>query len=612
MKRKKLTMDGNHAAAHAAYAFTEAAAIYPITPSSGMAEYTDAWSAGGRKNIFGETVAVAEMQSEAGAAGAVHGSLIAGALTTTFTASQGLLLMIPNIYRIAGEMLPGVFHVAARTVAAHALSIFGDHSDVYACRQTGAAILATGSVQEVMDLAPVAHLTALKGRIPFIHFFDGFRTSHEMQKIEVWDYETLRDLMDFEALRDFRKGSLNPEHAKIMGSAQNPDIFFQNREASNQYYDRLPFVTQEIMNKINSLIGTDYRLFNYCGSPNAEHVVIAMGSVCETIEETVNMLNRNGGNYGLVKVHLYRPFSIAHFIESIPESIKQITVLDRTKEAGSAGEPLYLDVLAAIRNSRYSDIPVFSGRYGLSSKDTTPAQIKAVLENTKKKRFTVGIEDDVTHLSLKVTEKLHTLSDDIYECKFWGLGGDGTVSANKSSIKIIGGSTDMNVQAYFEYDSKKSRGLTISHLRFGKSKIHAPYLIKKADFAACHNPVYMHKFNIVQEISDGGTFLLNCGYKENELDEFLPAQVKRYIAEHNIKFYIIDAMDIGKKIGLNGKISTILQAAFFKVTGIIPENEAMKLMKESAETSYSKKGSKIVQMNFDAIETGMKNVREVS
>ena len=611
MKRKKITMDGNHAAAHAAYAFTETAAIYPITPSSGMAEYTDAWSAGGRKNIFGETVTVAEMQSEAGAAGAVHGALISGALASTFTASQGLLLMIPNIYRIAGEMLPGVFHVAARTIATHALSIFGDHSDVYACRQTGAAMLASGSVQEVMDLAPAAHLAALKGRLPFIHFFDGFRTSHEMQKIEVWDYETLRELADYDALRDFRHGSLNPEHTKIMGSAQNPDIFFQNREASNQYYDRLPLVTEEIMNKINSLIGTDYRLFNYCGAPNAEHVVIAMGSVCETIEETINLMNENGGKYGLVKVHLYRPFSISHFIGAIPESVKQITVLDRTKESGSAGEPLYLDVLAAVKNSRYSDIPVFSGRYGLSSKDTTPAQIKAVLENTEKKRFTVGIEDDVTNLSLKVTEKLHTLSDDIYECKFWGLGGDGTVSANKSSIKIIGGSTDMNVQAYFEYDSKKSRGLTISHLRFGKSPVHAPYLIKNANFAACHNPVYMHKFDIVQEIRDGGTFLLNCGWKENQLEEYLPGQVKRYIAEHNIKFYIIDAMAIGKKIGLNGKISTILQAAFFKVTNIIPEEDAMKLMKDAAEVSYRKKGEKIVKMNFDAIEMGMENVREV-
>ncbi len=611
MKRKKLTIDGNHAAAHAAYAFTETAAIYPITPSSGMAEYTDAWSAGGRKNIFGETVTVAEMQSEAGAAGAVHGALISGALAATFTASQGLLLMIPNIYRIAGEMLPGVFHVAARTIATHALSIFGDHSDVYACRQTGAAMLSSGSIQEVMDLAPVAHLAALKGRLPFIHFFDGFRTSHEMQKIEVWDYETLRELMDYDALRDFRQGSLNPEHTKIMGSAQNPDIFFQNREASNQYYDRLPSVTEEIMNKINSIIGTDYKLFNYCGALDAEHVVIAMGSVCETIEETINILNSNGGKYGLVKVRLYRPFSISHFIEVLPESVKQITVLDRTKEAGSVGEPLYLDVLAAVRNSRYAYIPVFSGIYGLSSKDTTPAQIKAVLENTEKKRFTVGIDDDVTHLSLKVTEKFHILPNDIYECKFWGLGGDGTVSANKSSIKIIGGSTDMNVQAYFEYDSKKSRGLTISHLRFGKSPIHAPYLIKNANFAACHNPVYMHKFDIVQEICDGGIFLLNCGWKEEQLEEYLPGQVKRYIAEHNIKFYIIDAMTIGKEIGLNGKISTILQAAFFKVSGIIPENDAVKLMKDAAETSYRKKGDKIVKMNFDAIEMGMENVREV-
>ncbi len=612
MKRKFLTMDGNQAAAHAAYAYTENAAIYPITPSSGMAEYTDAWSAGGRKNIFGETVQVAEMQSEAGAAGAVHGSLIAGALTSTFTASQGLLLMIPNIYRIAGELLPGVFHVAARTVAAHALSIFGDHSDVYACRQTGAAILASASVQEVMDLAPAAHLAALKGRIPFIHFFDGFRTSHEMQKVEVWDYETLRDMMDMEALRDFRKGSLHPHHSKIMGSAQNPDIFFQNREASNQYYDRLPSVVQNVFDDINSRIGTDYHLFDYCGSSQAEHVIIAMGSVTETIEETIKSLNADGEKYGLIKVRLYRPFSVKHFLESLPASVKKITVLDRTKEAGSAGEPLYLDVLAALKDSRFSSIPVFSGRYGLSSKDTTPAQIKAVLENTAKRRFTVGIEDDVTHLSLPVKYETEVLSPDIYECKFWGLGGDGTVSANKASIKIIGGSTDMNVQAYFEYDSKKSRGLTISHLRFGRNPVRAPYLIKRADFAACHNPVYMHKFAIAEEIKDGGIFLLNCGWKENELEKYLPGQVKRYIARHNIRFFIIDAMSIGKETGLNGKISTILQAAFFKVTGIIPEQDALTLMKEAAEVSYRKKGDKIVRMNFDAIEKGMSEVREIA
>lgn len=609
--RKQKTMDGNQAAAHVAYAYTEVAAIYPITPSSAMAEYTDEWSTTGKENIFGKKVAISQMQSEAGAAGAVHGSLITGALTTTFTSSQGLLLMIPNLYRIAGELLPGVFHVAARTIATHALSIFGDHSDIYACRQTGTAILATGSVQEVMDLSPVAHLCALRGRIPFIHFFDGFRTSHEIQKIHVWDYETLKELWDPEALQAFRNRSLHPTHMKIMGSAQNPDVFFQNREASNPYYNALPALVEEQMQKINHMLGTDYHLFSYRGPQDAEHIVIAMGSVCETIEETLKQYNLNGEKAGLLKVHLYRPFSISHFLDALPSTTNRITVLDRTKEPGSAGEPLYLDVLSAIKNSPFRQVPVFNGRYGLSSKDTTPAQIMSVLENTNKSPFTIGITDDVTFLSLPTAKQMDVLPSDIYNCMFWGLGGDGTVSANKSSVKIIGNHTDLQAQAYFEYDSKKSRGLTISHLRFGKSPIHAPYLVQKADFIACHNPVYMHKYNIVQKLKDGGTFLLNCHQKEEELECFLPGQVKKYIAEHHIRFYTIDALGIGKEIGLNNKISTILQATFFKVTGILPIEAASQYMRKSAEHSYAKKGEKIIHMNYEAIRRGLEEVREI-
>jgi len=609
--RKRKTMDGNHAAAHVAYAYTEVAAIYPITPSSTMAEYTDEWAHEGRKNIFDQPVTVTQMQSEAGAAGAVHGSLIAGALTTTFTASQGLLLMLPNLYRIAGELLPGVFHVAARTIATHALSIFGDHSDIYACRQTGAAFLAHCSVQEVMDLSPVAHLAAVRGRIPFINFFDGFRTSHEMQKIEVWDYETLKELLDMDAVQAFRDGALHPHHMKMMGSAQNPDIFFQNREACNPYYNALPGIVEDTLRQINEKLGTDYHLFDYCGATDAEHVVIAMGSVCETIEQTVNYLNKSGGRFGLIKVRLYRPFSTAHLLNALPQTTRRITVLDRTKEPGAVGDPLYLDVVAALHGSPFQQIPVLSGRYGLSSKDTTPEQILAVLRNTMKTPFTIGIHDDVTHLSLPVSDPLDPLASDIYNCKFWGLGGDGTISANKSSVKIIGNHTDMHVQAYFEYDSKKSRGLTISHLRFGNSPISAPYLIRKADFVACHNPVYMHKFNIVQDLKDGGIFLLNCHWKDRELEEYLPGQVKRYIAEHKIRFYIIDAIRIGKEIGLNNKISTILQAAFFQVTGIMPIEKTSALMKEAAEISYRKKGDEIVQMNFAAIDRGISDVVEV-
>lgn len=611
-------MDGNQAAAHVAYAYSDVAAVYPITPSSTMAEYVDEWAAEGRANIFGHAVEVAEMQSEAGAAGAVHGSLATGALASTFTASQGLLLMIPNLYKMAGELLPGVFHVAARTIATHALSIFGDHSDIYACRQTGVAILASGSVQEAMDLAPVAHLAAIKGKLPFLHFFDGFRTSHEMQKINVWSYEDLREMADFDAIREFRDNALNPCHAKLMGSAQNPDIFFQAREASNPYYDAIPSLVESYMGVINRKIGTDYGLFRYYGVHDAEHVIIAMGSVCETVKETIDYLAAGTDDTdirpGLVEVHLYRPFSAARLLSVIPESVRQITVLDRTKEPGAMGEPLYLDVVAALRNSRFSNVPVFSGRYGLSSKDTDPSQIYAVFRNREpsgKQVFTLGITDDVTHLSLDIKKFINAAPSSVVCCKFWGLGGDGTVSANKNSIKIIGNHTDKYVQAYFDYDSKKSRGLTVSHLRFSDSPIRSAYLIRQADFVACHNPAYLHKYNMVQEVKDGGIFLLNCYYKEEELEQYLPGQVKRYIAQHNIKLYVIDAIRIGKEIGLNNKISTILQAAFFRLANIIPLEEARQLMKEAAAVSYRKKGEKVVQMNYDAIDRGIEGVLEI-
>lgn len=615
MARAKKTMDGNQAAAHVSYAYSDVAAIYPITPSSAMAEVTDEWAAEGRKNIFGQTVQVTEMQSEAGAAGAVHGSLAAGALTTTFTASQGLLLMIPNLYKIAGELLPGVFNVAARTIATHALSIFGDHSDIYACRQTGVAMLASASVQEVMDLTPVAHLCAISGRIPFINFFDGFRTSHEMQKIEVWDYADLKELADMDAIAGFRKNALNPNHAKMMGSAQNPDIFFQAREACNSYYDALPGLVESQMNKINEKIGTRYGLFNYYGAADAEHIIIAMGSVCETIKETIDYLNERGSKAGLVEVHLYRPFSARHLLNAIPDSVRQISVLDRTKEPGSMGEPLYLDVVAALRDTRFHNIPILSGRYGLSSKNTVPDQINAVFNNQAaggKKEFTIGITDDVTHLSLDSSEPINTAPPSTICCKFWGLGGDGTISANKNSIKIIGNHTDKYVQAYFDYDSKKSRGLTVSHLRFGDTPIRSTYLINQADFVACHNPTYLHKYNMVQDVKDGGAFLLNCYWKEEELDNYFPGQVKRYIAEHNIQLYIIDAIRIGKEIGLNNKISTILQAAFFRLANIIPIEEARSLMKEAAKVSYHKKGDKVVNMNYEAIDRGIQDVVKVT
>ena len=613
MARKMKTMDGNQAAAHASYAYTDVAAIYPITPSSVMAEHTDEWATQGRKNIFGQEVQVTEMQSEAGAAGAVHGSLAAGALTTTYTASQGLLLMIPNLYKIAGEQLPGVFNVSARALASHALSIFGDHSDVYACRQTGVAMLCESSVQEVMDLTPVAHCAALKGKVPFINFFDGFRTSHEIQKIETWDYEDLKDMVDMDAVDAFRKHALNPNHPCQRGSAQNPDIFFQAREACNPYYDALPAIVQEYMDKVNEKIGTDYKLFNYYGAADAEHVIIAMGSVCDTIEETIDYLVAAGKKVGVVKVRLYRPFSAEALINAIPETVKQISVLDRTKEPGSLGEPLYLDVVAALKGSKFESTPVFTGRYGLGSKDTTPAQIVAVYENTEKQRFTIGIVDDVTNLSLPVGAPLVTTPEGTINCKFWGLGADGTVGANKNSIKIIGDNTDMYAQAYFDYDSKKSGGVTMSHLRFGKKPIKSTYLIHKANFVACHNPSYVNKYHMVEELVDGGTFLLNCPWDEAGLEEHLPGQVKAFIANHNIKFYVIDGVKIGIETGMGPtRINTILQSAFFKLAKIIPEEKAIELMKAAAKATYGRKGDDVVAKNWAAIDEGAKQIKEVA
>ncbi|HHV51429.1 MAG TPA: pyruvate:ferredoxin (flavodoxin) oxidoreductase [Clostridiales bacterium] len=615
MARKFKTMDGNSAAAHVAYAFTDVAAIYPITPSSVMAEETDKWAAHGKTNLFGRPVKVVEMQSEAGAAGAVHGSLAAGALTTTYTASQGLLLMIPNMYKIAGELLPNVIHVSARAVASHALSIFGDHSDVYACRQTGYAMLCSSSVQEVMDLGAIAHLSTIKGRVPFLHFFDGFRTSHEVQKIQVWDYEDLGELLDWDAVDRFRSNALNPEHPVQRGTAQNPDIFFQAREASNVYYNAIPEIVEEYMNRVNEKIGSNYKLFNYYGPSDAKHVIIAMGSVCETIEETVDYLNAAGEKVGLIKVRLYRPFSAKHLLDAIPDSVQSISVLDRTKEPGSIGEPLYLDVCAALKGSKFESIPVYTGRYGLGSKDTTPGQIIAVYRNMEssqpKLRFTIGIEDDVTHLSLEVTENPDTTPSGTHSCKFWGLGSDGTVGANKNSIKIIGDHTDMYAQGYFSYDSKKSGGVTISHLRFGKKPIKSTYYVSKADFVACHNPSYVDKYDMVSDVKPGGIFLLNCAWDEEELDRRLPAEMKRTIARNNIKFYTIDATHHAKELGLGNRINTILQAAFFKLTNVIPVEDAVKYMKDAATQSYSKKGEAVVKMNHDAIDTGIREVKEV-
>jgi len=612
MARKMKTMDGNNAAAWASYPFTDLSAIYPITPSSVMAEVTDQWSAQNKKNLFGDPVTVVEMQSEGGAAGTVHGSLSAGALTTTYTASQGLLLMIPNMYKIAGELLPNVIHVSARCISSHALNIFGDHSDIYACRQTGYAMLCSSNPQEVMDLAAVAHLSTIEGRVPFLHFFDGFRTSHEIQKIEVWDDADLEEMLNKEAAQNFRDHALNPNHPVQRGSAQNPDIFFQAREACNKYYDALPAVVEKYMNKVNEKIGTDYKLFNYYGAPDAEHIIIAMGSVMDTVEETIDYLNANGGKYGMVRVRLYRPFVAEKLIEVIPDTVKQISVLDRTKEPGSLGEPLYLDVVAALNDSKFHDVKIFSGRYGLGSKDTTPNQIIAVFKNTEKKRFVMGIVDDVTNLSLDESFSPDTAPAGTISCKFWGLGSDGTVGANKNSIKIIGDHTDMYAQAYFAYDSKKSGGVTVSHLRFGKTPIKSTYLINKADFVACHNQSYISKYDMVSDIKPGGTFLLNTIWNADELEEHLPGQVKRYIAENHIKFYTVDGVKLGKETGMGNRINTILQSAFFKLANVIPFEDALRYMKDAAEKSYSKKGQDVVEKNWKAIDAGYQGIVEIN
>ena len=615
MARKKKTMDGNSAAAHVSYAFTEVAAIYPITPSSNMAEETDAMAARGVKNIFGQTVRVAEMESEGGAAGAVHGSLSAGALTTTYTASQGLLLMIPNMYKIAGELIPSVIHVSARCVSTHALNIFGDHSDVMACRQTGYAMLCSANVQEVMDLGAVAHLSTLKSRVPFLHFFDGFRTSHEIQKIEVWDYDDLKSMVDMDDVQAFRARALNPERPVLRGSAENSDIFFQHREACNKYYNDAVATTEMYMNMVNEKLGTDYKLFNYYGSEDADRVIVAMGSVCDTIKETVDFLNARGEKVGMIKVHLYRPFSVKHLIDVIPDSVKTISVIDRTKEPGSLGEPLFLDVVAALKNSKFSDVPVYGGRYGLGSKDTLPAHIISVYNNMNaekpKTEFTLSINDDVTNLSLDVTESPDTTPKGTTSCKFWGLGSDGTVGANKDSIKIIGDNTDMYAQGYFFYDSKKSGGITVSHLRFGSSPITSTYLINKANFVACHNPSYVTKYDMVQDIVPGGTFLLNCIWSPEELDKQLPAKMKRYIAENNINFYTINGIKIAEEVGLPGRASTILQSAFFTIANIIPVDKAIELMKKAVVKKFSKKGEAIVNANCNGIDRGSKEVVKI-
>ena len=607
MARQKKTMDGNNAAAYVSYAFTEVAGIYPITPSSPMADYVDQWSAQGVKNIFGTTVKVEEMQSEAGAAGTVHGSLNAGALTTTYTASQGLLLMIPNMYKIAGELLPSVFHVSARCVSTHALNIFGDHSDVYACRQTGFAMLAETNPQEVMDLSAVAHLASIKGRVPFINFFDGFRTSHEIQKIEVWDYEDLKEMTDFDAVAAFRKRALNPEHPTMRGSHENGDIFFQNREACNKYYDALPAIVEEYMDKVNEKLGTDYKLFNYYGAPDAERVIVAMGSICDVAEEVIDYMNAAGEKVGLVKVRLYRPFSADKLVEAIPATAKKIAVLDRTKEPGAPGEPLYLDVISALASKGVS-AKVVGGRYGLGSKDTPPSSIFAVYKELAKDaprhNFTIGIVDDVTDLSLPEEPAPNTAAEGTIECKFWGLGGDGTVGANKDSIKIIGDHTDKYVQAYFQYDSKKTGGITISHLRFGDKPIKSPYYVNKADFVACHNPSYIQKgYKMVQDVKPGGVFLINCQWSPEELDKHLNAETKRYIAKNNIQLYTVNAIDLAAEIGLGKRTNTVLQSAFFSLAKVLPVDEAIGYMKEKAQ-KFMKKGKEIVEMNEKAIDAG--------
>ena len=615
MARKMKTMDGNSAVAHVSYAFTDVAAIYPITPSSVMADLTDKFSAQGAKNLFGRQVQVTEMQSEGGASGAVHGSLAAGVLTTTYTASQGLILMIPNMYKMAGELIPGVIHVSARALTSHALSIFGDHSDIYACRQTGYAMLCSNNPQECMDLAAVAHLAAIEGRVPFLHFFDGFRTSHEIQKIEEWDYADLADMLNWDAVEAFRRRALNPEHPVTRGTAQNDDIFFQAREACNKYYDAVPEVVVKYMDKVNAKIGTDYKPFNYYGAEDAEHVIVAMGSVCDCTEEVVDYLNAAGEKVGLLKVHLYRPFVADYMLRELPKTVKTISVLDRTKEPGSIGEPLYLDVLAAINGSDFAGVKVYTGRYGLGSKDTTPGDIIAVYRNaeseTPKRRFTIGIVDDVTNLSLPIVENPDTTPKGTHSCKFWGLGADGTVGANKNSIKIIGDNTDMYAQGYFAYDSKKSGGLTVSHLRFGKTPIKSTYYISKADFVACHNPSYVDKYDIVDDLKEGGSFLLNCPWDTEELSERLPGKMKKILAERHINFYTIDGIKIGKEIGLGGRINTVLQSAFFKIADIIPADKAKELMKAAAKKSYMKKGQAIVDMNYAAIDRGMEDLKKV-
>jgi len=609
------TMDGNTAAAYASYAFTEVAAIYPITPSSPMAESTDEWAARGQKNVFGQPVKVVEMQSEAGAAGAVHGSLQAGALTTTYTASQGLLLMIPNMYKIAGELLPGVFHVSARAVASHALSIFGDHSDVMAARQTGFAQLASGSVQEVMDLGAVAHLAAIKGRVPFVHFFDGFRTSHEVQKIEVLDYDDLAKMLDWKAVEDFRSRALNPERPVTRGTAQNPDIFFQAREACNPYYEAIPDVVADYMKQISQLTGRDYKPFNYYGDPEAENVIVAMGSVTETIEEVVDYLRARGEKVGVLKVHLYRPFSAKYFFNEMPKTVKRIAVLDRTKEPGAIGEPLYLDVKSLYYKAENAPV-IVGGRYGLGSKDTTPSQILSVFKNLKlddpRDGFTIGIVDDVTNLSLPVDERIVTEDPSTIRCKFWGLGSDGTVGANKSAIKIIGDETDLYAQGYFSYDSKKSGGITVSHLRFGKNKIRATYLIDEADYIACHNQAYVGKYDLIDGLKKGGTFVLNCQWSPEELEEKIPAELKRQIANNDINFYIVDATSIAREIGLGNRINMVMQAAFFKLASVIPIEEAVKYLKEEIVKSYGRKGQAIVDMNYKAVDKGIESLVKVN
>ncbi len=607
MAKKMKTMDGNAAASHVAYAFTDVAAIYPITPSSTMAENVDEWSAHGLKNIFGQQVKVVELQSEGGAAGAVHGSLAAGALTTTFTASQGLLLMIPNMYKIAGELLPGVFHVSARALASHALSIFGDHQDVMATRQTGFAMLATGSVQEIMDLGGIAHLAAIKSRVPFLHFFDGFRTSSEVQKVEVMDYADLERLLDKEALNEFRNKALNPEHPVTRGTAQNPDIYFQAREACNKYYDAVPDIVADYMKEISKITGREYKPFDYYGAPDAENVIVAMGSITDICEETIDYLMAKGEKVGVIKVHLYRPFSEKYFFDVMPKTVKKIAVLDRTKEVGAIGEPLYLDVRSMYYNKENSPL-IVGGRYGLGSKDTTPAQVKAVYDNLKaskpRDRFTIGIVDDVTNLSLEVKENINTAPEGTIRCKFWGLGSDGTVGANKSAIKIIGDKTDLYAQGYFAYDSKKSGGVTISHLRFGKKPIKSPYLIDEADFIACHNQAYVHQYDVIKGLKEGGTFVLNCKWNKDELDANLPANMKKYIADKKIKFYTINATDLGVEIGLGNRINMIMQAAFFKLANVIPIEDAVKYLKDAIDKSYGKKGEEVLQMNYKAVDAG--------